>query len=149
MPSKRYVNGLAALLVVALCLTLDSAIATAHTGQGNAVPANDGWHPWPTDGCSTPFIRISSVPGVYDFRHACVHHGGCYKGFPRNGRPTYWTSRLQCDTWFYNDMIASCRWRHGPRINWPAGPACRSGARLYHGAVRRLGAFAYKGPWRN
>lgn len=97
--------------------------ASAHTTQGNATPGNDGWHPWPSDRCSTPGANTNAVRGIFDFGHACVHHDGCYIGFPRNGRPTNWATRAQCDSWFLYDMQASCRYLHGanPAANWASG----------------------------
>jgi hypothetical protein len=148
---KRTIQlALAVLLGLGLLVLPGAAPASAHEGQGNATPANDGPHPWPTDACSTPGINVNSVPGVFNFRHACVHHDGCYKGFPRNGRPTYWVSRSQCDTWFLYDMQASCRWQHGPNPNGSfAGRQCMQMAATYHWAVRTYAAGAYKGPVNN
>ena len=135
---------------VAVCSIVGTGVANAHTGPGNATPANDGWHPWPTDACSTPGININSVAGIFNFRHACIHHDGCYKGFLTNGRPTYWVSRSQCDSWFLYDMQASCRWQHGsdPNQSW-AGRQCMQWAANYHWAVRTYARGAYYGPWNN
>lgn len=120
--------------------------AVAHTSGGSATPGNWGGHPWPENGCS---FSPDGVPGIYSFRHACAHHDGCYIGFPRNGTPTYWTSRLQCDNWFLSDMTASCNWQHG----WAAvtywGRGCLAAAAAYYGSVRGGGWYWYKGPWRN
>lgn len=139
-----------ALLAFGLALVAGVPLASAHTTQGNATPGNDGGHPWPTDYCSTPGITVNSVRGIYNFRHACAHHDGCYKGFPRNGRATYWVSRWQCDTWFLYDMQASCQWQHGrsPSATW-AGRKCMQAASNYHYAVRRYASRAYKGPHNN
>ncbi|MFV0306674.1 MAG: phospholipase A2 [Desertimonas sp.] len=136
--------------VAGVAATAPGSTALAHTGQGNATPANDGWHPWATDGCSTPGANVNSVWGIYNFRHACVHHDGCYTGFPRNGQATYWVSRAQCDAWFLSDMRASCRWQHGSDLSatWRAR-SCNTAANTYYGAVRAAGWWAYKGPWRN
>lgn len=148
-PRIAVLAAIAALLVGLATLTPGSA-ASAHTGQGNATPANDGWHPWPTDACSTPGININSVAGVFNFRHACIHHDGCYKGFLVNGNPTYWVSRWQCDAWFLYDMQASCRWQHGanPQASW-SGRQCMQWADNYHWAVRTHARGAYYGPTNN
>lgn len=137
------------LAVTASLILFTPGTAAAHTGQGSATPANNGPHPWPSDGCSTPGARISTVPGIFDFTHACIHHDGCYTGFPRQGRPTYWVSRLQCDTWFLGDMQASCRWQHGsnPSATW-AGRQCTTWASIYYRAVRTFGT-GYLGPQNN
>ncbi|HEY5877314.1 MAG TPA: hypothetical protein VIU11_00290 [Nakamurella sp.] len=100
--------GVVLVIIVGLMLIATGPVA-AHTDQGSATPGNNAAHPWPSDGCSTPGARISTVPGIFDFTHACIHHDGCYTGFPRDGRPTYWVSRLQCDGWFLGDLQASCR----------------------------------------
>ena len=133
--------------VVALILVITAGTASAHTGQGSATPGNDGPHPWATNGCSTPLVRVNAVPGIYDFGHACKHHDGCYTGFPRNGQPTYWVSRSQCDAWFLYDMQASCRWQHGanPSSSW-AGRQCEQWASNYLLAVRTYGSGGYHGP---
>jgi hypothetical protein len=124
-----------------------SGEAEAHTTQGRATPGNDGPHPWSTDGCSTPGIKISSVRGVFNFRHACEHHDGCYKGFPRDGKPTYWVSRSQCDLWFLYDMQASCRWQHGDDPSATrTGRDCEQWASNYLYAVRTHAARGYLGP---
>ena len=138
----------ALILLVGLLLVVDGR-ADAHTSQGTATPGNNGPHPWPSDGCSTPGAKINTVPGVFDFTHACIHHDGCYTGFPRDGRPAYWVSRLQCDSWFLGDLQASCRWQHGTDLNatW-AGRQCATWASVYHRAVRTFGT-GYIGPQNN
>lgn len=138
-----------ALVVLLFTIGCLAAPVGAHTGQGNATPGNDGYHPWPTDACSTPGINVNSVAGVFNFRHACIHHDGCYSGFPVNGSATWWTSRSQCDSWFLYDMQSSCRWQHGdPFATW-AGRQCMQWAANYHWAVRTFAAAAYKGPIRD
>jgi len=123
-----------------------ASTAGAHSGQGNALPDNEGAHPWDTDACSTPGININSVAGIYNFRHVCIHHDGCYKGFPSSGKPTYWVSRSQCDAWFLYDMQASCRWpARGPGRD-VGGRRCMQWATNYHYAVRTHASGAYKGP---
>lgn len=146
----RVLARLACVLGTLACVLVlvPTSVAAAHTTAGNATPSNDGSHPWETNGCSTPGVRVNSVTGIYDFGHACKHHDGCYTGFPRNGQITYWTSRSQCDAWFLYDMQASCRWQHGtnPSVTW-AGRQCDQWASNYHWAVRSYGSGGYKGPW--
>lgn len=146
------VRGWHGLLLAALLIVTGLAsggVAVAHTTQGSAIPSNDGAHPWPSDGCSTPGMSIDSVASIFSFHHACVHHDGCYIGFPGDGRPTYWTTRLQCDTWFLYDMQASCRWQHGTApVSW-AARECLQWADNYLWAVRTYGSSGYKGPWNN
>jgi hypothetical protein len=141
------------MIGLGLVIVLDvagAALASAHTGQGSATPGNDGHHPWPTNGCGPGgFGRLvpDKVIGIYNFNHACDHHDGCYAGFPKSGKPTYWVTRRQCDTWFLYDMQNSCRWRHGsnPSRTW-AGRRCLDAADDYHWAVRAHGRSSYKGP---
>lgn len=131
------------ILVGLVALVALAPSAGAHTGQGNATPGNDGWHPWDSNLCSW---SPNAIPPFFDFKHACKHHDGGYAGFPSAGRPTYWVSRYQCDRWFLADTMASCRWQHGfapMRVN------CEGYANRYYAAVRSLGWNAYKGPWRN
>ncbi len=133
-------------LVCAIMTIVAPVAAGAHTTQGSATPGNDGPHPWPTDRCSTPGFNVNAVNGVFDFGHACVHHDGCYTGFPQDGGPTYWTDRQQCDAWFLYDMQASCRWLHGnPHATWQ-GRQCMQWADNYHWGVRTYGSGAYQGP---
>jgi hypothetical protein len=135
-----------------LVATADVGAAGAHTNGGPATPSNYGRHPWRTDGCTTgPIVRVNAVPGAYDFTHACAHHDGCYKGFPkstkRNAKPTSWKTRLECDEAFLADMRASCDElfaRDPSRAS--ALATCQGYAVVYYQAVRTLGAFAYKGP---
>ncbi len=135
-------RAVAILVVVGAALTIVSS-ATAHTTSGSATPGNDGSHPWSSDLCSW---SPNSLPGVFNFAHACKHHDGCYAGFPSSGKPTYWVSRYTCDQWFLNDMRASCAWQHGFA---PARWNCENYARTYYSTVRALAWYAYKGPWRN
>jgi hypothetical protein len=119
------------LVVVALlgvlALTADPGGASTARGR-TATPANDGRHPWSTDGCSASPER---GPG-WDFHHACVHHDGCYRG--------RWASRSTCDGWFLRDVRASCSVLHrGGRSR----DLCRFVAAVYHHAVRTFGASAY------
>lgn len=141
-----------ALVVAVAFFVLPVDTASAHTTQGSATPSNDGTHPWPVSpsersACSTPANEhiggISAVPGVFDFNHACKHHDGCYEGFPRNGEPTYWVSRWQCDEWFYRDMRASCE----EQARWDVLGGCYNQADIYWSGVRVGGVGAYKGPY--
>jgi hypothetical protein len=97
-------------LTVVLGVLLAPSVAGAHMGSGNATPSNGGADPmashplWSKDYCTS-----SPNTAAGDFRHACVHHDGCLTGFPRNGRATYWASLSQCNRWFYEDLIATCR----------------------------------------
>ena len=124
--------------------------AGAHRGRGNATPNNDSAHPWKSNGCGPSFAGFlipDSKRGVFNFNHACDHHDGCYAGFPRNGKPTYWATRKQCDEWFLGDMVASCKVTHGK--NWGktgAAKECNSKAYLYRQGVRERGKPFYKGP---
>lgn len=138
---------LVVLIAMVLAVAPTTATASAHTTSGSATPGNDGAHPWPTDGCSTPGANVNAIAGIFDFGHACKHHDGCYIGFPRNGAATYWTSRSQCDAWFLYDMQASCRWQHGPdpATTW-IGRQRQQWASNYLWAVRAYGASGYKGP---
>lgn len=121
--------------------------AVAHTGQGAATPSNDGPHPWnshpsESSACSTPGVSISKVPLTFNFNHACKHHDGCYQGFPRDGKPTYWVSRKQCDLWFLQDMKASCTEMFGTDLY----VGCGGAADTYYAAVRSGGSPGYEGP---
>ena len=74
-------------------------------------------HPWGDRGCILPGAAIDSVPGLFDFRHACTHHDGCYQGFDRMGGATV-IDRLRCDELFRTDLTASCEYLHGAAQNW-------------------------------
>lgn len=136
------IGAAAATLAIAIAF---SGVALGHTTAGNATPANDGWHPWSSNGCSW----VPDKGSYFNFLHACKHHDGCYQGFPRKNKPTYWASRWQCDSWFLYDMQASCRWRHGSQTNTSKnGRRCMQRAADYHYGVRKLARKAYKGPKR-
>lgn len=119
-------------------------VANAHTTSAPATPANMSSHPWPTNGCGVGPMIWSSTSGVFNFYHACVHHDGCYIGFPVNGRPTRWISRASCDVNFYSDMTASCQYTPAANRSW-----CYAQRDLYYQLVRRLGSPFYKGPLNN
>lgn len=136
------------VLVLLACATTAPGDALGHRGQGNAVPSNAGGDPkqthpnWSDDYCTLSPDRIW---GVHDFRHACVHHDGCYSGFPdAQNRSVYWVSKNQCDRWFFEDMRASCRDTHPGRSGW-GHDRCMDAAYTYYGAVLEHGR-GYKGP---
>ena len=86
-----------------------------------ATPGNEMLddHPWGERGCVLPGAAIDSVPGLFDFRHACTHHDGCYQGLNRAGEQAV-TDRLRCDDLFRTDLTASCEYLHGAVHNWRA-----------------------------
>lgn len=137
--------GFLVVLVLAFAFT-HGGVAMAHTGQGHAVPSNGGaepknTHPWPTNYCT---LSLDGVPGVWDFRHACTHHDGCYAGFPRNGKAVYWASKDQCDRWLFEDAQASCVDRHPQRSGYLYA-RCLRAASDYYLMVSTVG-FGYKKP---
>jgi phospholipase A2-like protein len=143
-----YRVALLAVLLVALGLVLSWAAATPSTGytaDEPATPANAAMHQhtWSSTGCSIPGATLDSVPGVFDFRHACVHHSGCYQGLDRQGAPAR-IDRLRCDQLFRADLQASCAVTYGTSTNWRAGE-CRSTAETYYEVVRSFGATYYAG----
>lgn len=133
-------------------LLLALAFAYAGTawghGQGHAVPSNGGEDPkathpdWSTDYCT---LSWNGIPGVWDFRHACVHHDGCYAGFPKNGRPVYWASKHQCDRWLFEDAQASCIDQHPSRKGY-FYLRCWRAASDYYFAVQHNFNLGYKRP---
>ena len=112
----RYRAVLLAVLVIALGLVLSwsSRPAAVAAGDRPAPPANEASdvHTWGTAGCFLPGAAIDELPGVFDFRHACIHHGGCYQGLDRDGDPAV-VDRLRCDQLFRTDLHASCVVLHG------------------------------------
>lgn len=148
MTSRVVARLIATLAAAAFVLFGAVSPASAHTEQGNAVPGNDSAHPWPDNGCGGGgALTLNSVAGVFDFKHACTHHDGCYGGFQREGSPTYWVSRSQCDTWFLFDMQASCRWQHGDQPEATEnGRTCLRSATTYHQIARIFGRPNYAGP---
>jgi len=119
----------AALVALALAPALDAEPASASTTRGAvATPANVTSHPWSTDGCS----NAPDTGPVWDFRHPCVHHDGCYRG--------HWASRRTCDDWFHRDLRATCRvLHHSAWGRWP----CYGVAASFYAAVRAFGGSAY------
>ena len=87
---------MAAVLGVALAWSAFPAAVSAPDAP--ATPGNESLdsHPWGELGCTLPGAGIDSVPGLFDFRHACTHHDGCYQGFDRAGG-TAVIDRARCD----------------------------------------------------
>lgn len=133
------------VLLTVLAIAIAPGSALAHSGQGNATPSNASGHPWAADGCT---LSPDSWSNLYNFKHACDHHDGCYLGFaPRGGKAVYWVSKDQCDRWFLDDMNATCREMHPPRsryLPYSNRDACLDIARGYYNAVQALGAGWYK-----
>jgi hypothetical protein len=136
---------LSLVLPVGLALGPASAASATTTPGVNATPYNATAHPWDTDGCSVVpdsglhtskvWTGYGTLPHTasFDFNHACVHHDGCYRG--------RWASRATCDSWFLNDMRASCAASH-PR-SWASREVCANKAYQYYLGVRAFGAGAY------
>lgn len=138
--------GLLVIPAAMLTCLLPTAHAAAHTTGGSALPSNDGPHAWkahPSDelACSMPL----NIPQEPAFNHACKHHDGCYEGFPRDGEPTHWVSRLQCDDWFRADMTESCVEVYGLE---PLSQ-CMAEVTAYYAAVRVGGRNGFHGPDNN
>jgi Prokaryotic phospholipase A2 len=139
------------LRVVLLILAVGFLLSWATTPSASqpidqpATPANEAAdaHPWGTAGCVLPGAALDAVPGVFDFQHACIHHGGCYQGLDRGGEPAV-IDRLRCDMLFRGDLIASCAVVHGASTNWRA-KECQSTAEAYYGVARSFGAPYYTG----
>jgi hypothetical protein len=133
------------LLAVGLVLSWATTPSVSSTADQPATPANEvaGEHPWATAGCVLPGAAIDSVPGLFDFRHACVHHGGCYQGLDRHGVPAV-IDRLRCDDLFRTDLAASCADVHGASKNWRA-QECENTAEAYYAVARSFGATYYTG----
>ena len=140
-----------AALVVALLLGLGFALgwvaspSPVYASDEPATPANETAHahPWNTTGCFIPGATIDAVPGLFDFGHACTHHGGCYEGLDRQGNPAT-IDRLRCDQLFRADLDATCTLMHGTSTNWRA-KECQSTAESYYEVVRSFGAPYYSG----
>jgi hypothetical protein len=135
------------LLVVALGFLLSWATApiVPLAADEPATPANlaADTHPWATAGCFIPGAAIDTVPGLFDFQHACIDHGGCYQGLDRAGEPAV-IDRARCDTLFHTDLVASCAVTHGTSTNWRA-KECENTAEAYYAVVRSFGATYYTG----
>jgi phospholipase A2-like protein len=142
-----------ALLMVAVAFLLSWATSTApsvsRTADQPATPANEAVdaHPWGTAGCFVPGAGIDALPGLFDFRHACIHHGGCYQGLDRAGDPAV-IDRNRCDALFRTDLVASCAVVHGTSTGWRA-KECESTAEAYYAVARSFGATYYTGSGRS
>jgi hypothetical protein len=136
----------ALLVALGLVLSWVATPSTAYSAEEPATPANEAVHEhtWNSTGCSIPGATLDSVPGVFDFRHACIHHSGCYQGLDRQGAPAA-IDRLRCDQLFRVDLQASCTVTYGTSTNWRA-EECRSTAETYYEVVRSFGAAYYTGP---
>ena len=134
---------MAAVLGVALAWSAFPAAVSAPDAP--ATPGNESLdsHPWGELGCTLPGAGIDSVPGLFDFRHACTHHGGCYQGFDRTGG-TAVIDRVRCDELFRTDLAASCEYLHGTAQNWRARE-CESTANAYYAVARSFGRAYYTG----
>ena len=138
---------LVSLAVILFGVTLAWSItpAVAHTVGGSATPGDEEFdgHSWGERGCTLPGAAIDSVPGLFDFRHACTHHNGCYEGFDRTGA-TAVIDRARCDELFRTDLAASCEYLHGTVQNWRARE-CESTANAYYEVARSFGRSYYTG----
>jgi Prokaryotic phospholipase A2 len=113
---RRGVRSCAIAVLLAGALGASATPALAHTTQTPAVVSNMSAHPWSSDGCS----KSPDQP----FLHACIHHDGCYA--------LKWASRATCDSWFLNDMRATCAEIRG-------GSVCTGAAWTYYLFVRAFG----------
>lgn len=145
-PMRYHVVILAALAVAAgLLLSWSTPHTAVRTGDQPATPANEAFdsHPWSTTGCFLPGAAIDEVAGLFNFRHACVHHGGCYAGLDRNGDPAV-IDRLRCDQLFRRDLEASCTVVYGTSTDRRA-QECETTAESYYAIARSFGAPYYTG----
>ena len=132
-PMRRAISAaLVMLMLTAISLGALQDPAGATTGPGqSATPYNQGGEWWSTDGCSV--VPDSGWWG--NFHHACVHHDGCYRN--------HWASKSTCDTWFLNDMRASCAAMF--RVWDPRNGPCNAQAYGYFLGVVTFGGPAYYG----
>ena len=135
------------VVAVVLGLTLAWAITPAgvHAADEPATPGNEmvEAHSWGENGCTLPGAAIDSVSGLFDFRHACTHHDGCYQGFDRMGDAAV-IDRMRCDERFQTDLAASCEYLHGTSQNWRARE-CESTANAYYAVARSFGRTYFTG----
>jgi hypothetical protein len=138
---------LATVVAAVLGLTLAWAVTPAkvHAADAPATPGNEMLesHPWGENGCTLPGAAIDSVSGLFDFRHACTHHDGCYQGFDRMGSSAV-IDRVRCDELFRTDLTASCEYLHGTSQNWRARE-CESTANAYYAVARSFGRTYFTG----
>jgi hypothetical protein len=135
----------AVAVVAGVLLAWSAAPTTAHTMNLPATPGNEMLddHPWDERGCVLPGAAIDSVPGLFDFRHACTHHDGCYQGLDRAG-VTAVIDRVRCDELFRTDLVASCEYLHGGVDNWRVRE-CAETANAYYEVARSFGRTYYTG----
>lgn len=122
-----------ALSAIAFLGPLAGSSEATTTPGVNATPHNSSSHPWSTDGCSVVPDWGLWGGAWFDFNHACIHHDGCYRN--------RWASKGTCDTWFLNDMNASCGALH-PWWSARRG-ACKDLAWKYYLGVVYFGGGAY------
>ena len=141
----RIVLATVAALVLGLVLAWSVTPVAVHAADTPATPGNEELndHSWGERGCTLPGAAIDSVPGLFDFRHACIHQDGCYQGFDRMGDPAV-IDRVRCDELFHTDLTASCEYLHGTSQNWRARE-CESTANAYHAVARSFGRSYYTG----
>jgi phospholipase A2-like protein len=143
----RYQVVILAVLVVAvgLLLSWSAAPAAVQSGDQPATPANEAFdtHTWSTAGCFLPGAAIDEVPGLFNFGHACIHHGGCYSGLDRDGDPAV-VDRMRCDQLFRRDLEASCTEVYGRSTDRRA-QECENAAESYYAIARSFGAPYYTG----
>lgn len=136
-----------AALVLVLGLVVAWAVAPSgvHAPDEPATPGNEQLesHSWGERGCVLPGAAIDSVPGLFDFRHACTHQDGCYEGIDRIGDSAV-IDRVRCDDLFRTDLTASCAYLHGTSQNWRARE-CESTANAYYAVARSFGRTYYTG----
>ena len=141
----RVALGAALLVAVGIVLFSFTQPTLVPIRDEPATPANATLHehPWNSTGCSIPGASLDAVPGLFDFKHACIHHGGCYQGLDRQGAPAV-IDRSRCDQLFRVDLEASCAVMFGKSTSWRAAE-CRSTAESYYEVVRSFGAPYYTG----
>jgi hypothetical protein len=141
----RLVLVVVAAVTVGLALVWSATPAAVHATDSPATPGNEQLqsHSWGERGCTLPGAAIDSVSGLFDFRHACIHHDGCYQGFDRMG-DTAVIDRVRCDELFRVDLTASCEYLHGTSQNWRARE-CASTADAYYAVARSFGRSYYAG----
>ena len=130
---------------VGILLYWVAAPSSTYNTDAPATPANEALDhdTWSTVGCFLPGAAIDEIPGLFNFRHACTHHGGCYQGLDRSGAPAV-IDRLRCDQLFHTDLVASCAAVHGTSTNWRARD-CESTAEAYYDVARSFGGSYYTG----
>jgi hypothetical protein len=133
----------AVAVVLGVALTWSITPAGVHAADAPATPGNEQLesHSWGERGCTLPGAAIDSVSGLFDFRHACIHHDGCYQGFDRMGDAAV-IDRTRCDELFRTDLAASCEYLHGTSQNWRARE-CESTANAYYAVARSFGRTYY------